>query len=238
MEVDIKEIETTNDNKLDKQKISFAKSCKSLLTNDDQDNSFKKSLSEELSCSMRNVHETKHQQSSSIEQCKKMQNCLSVPLSDITEQKSLSTMVNRDLPTSKNTNDVNNEMNDDDPVYSDTTFSTSIITISPQHQPGTTFTFTHTDFLEDNQNLEQSNNNTSALLNTFGPKCSKLTEWIKSTGSIQDEQSNNKNKNNNNNPKHMHYAATANNLIFAYGRGKKCRNTLNGITIKVPVGTM
>lgn len=234
MEVEIKEIKT-GDNKLNEQELFFGSPL--LATgNDGEDYSFKKSLSAQLACSLWNIPDN-HSQSSPMKQCKMMQNYSSVPLNEIKEKKLPSTMINDDLPTSTliSTNDVNKEMNDDDPVSSDTTFSTPIITILPQLQP-TTFTLSHNDFLD--QNLAQSDNNTSAISNVLGSKNLKSNQWIKSTEDIKDEQSDRANKKNNYNLKHMLYAATANNLVFAYGRGKKCRNTLNGITIKVPVGTM
>lgn len=34
------------------------------------------------------------------------------------------------------------------------------------------------------------------------------------------------------------YAATVNNVVFSYGRGKKAANALDDITLKVPVGNM
>lgn len=45
----------------------------------------------------------------------------------------------------------------------------------------------------------------------------------------------------NNNPKaysNSNYAATVNNVIFSYSRGKHAVNALNDITLKVPVGSM
>lgn len=113
-----------------------------------------------------------------------------------------------------------NDGNDDQAVYNDTTFSTTInnqVSFNANDKITNTTTTTTTS--------------RSNILSSIGPKFfqNKLNQWIQSNPAAEAKKLNP--------PKQM-FAATATNLIFAYGRGKKARNALNDITIKVPVGTM
>ncbi|XP_046918383.2 ABC transporter G family member 20-like [Dermatophagoides farinae] len=113
-----------------------------------------------------------------------------------------------------------NDGNDDQAVYNDTTFSTTInnqVSFNANDKITNTTTTTTTS--------------RSNILSSIGPKFfqNKLNQWIQSNPAAEAKKLNP--------PKQM-FAATATNLIFAYGRGKKARNALNDITIKVPVGTI
>lgn len=104
-------------------------------------------------------------------------------------------------------------LDDDQPVYNDTTFSTNT---TPQVH------------LNADQTTSSTTTNRSNILGSIRPKLFAnkfMTQWIHS------------NQEQKHNPRPM-YAATATNVIFTYGGGKKAKNALNDITIKVPVGTM
>ncbi|KAH9423986.1 Canalicular multispecific organic anion transporter 1 [Dermatophagoides pteronyssinus] len=104
-------------------------------------------------------------------------------------------------------------LDDDQPVYNDTTFSTNT---TPQVH------------LNADQTTSSTTTNRSNILGSIRPKLFAnkfMTQWIHS------------NQEQKHNPRPM-YAATATNVIFTYGGGKKAKNALNDITIKVPVGTI
>ena len=102
---------------------------------------------------------------------------------------------------------------DEVPVYQDTTFSETA-NLNPSG-PNETIIITSSSSTKRKSNEDQTTFFTSLITGNF--------LRIK--------------KNKSDSTKNL-YAATANNVTFSYGRGKNAVNALNGITLKVPLGTM